>query len=201
MIVSGQRVRKAWPYIVTVAPAGLPLTLAATKLHMKVDTTADDTLITAMIEAATEYAERYMGLWIINRTAATYRDDFRDSLEIRRAPMGSVSSVQYLVGGVLTAVSTDVYQVLQSNTFARLALKAGQTWPTGIDDQEQAVKITFTAGMAADDTTVPEDIREALLAHISCMYANRGDCPDASTVLPIQSAGIYNMRRVRSIWS
>jgi len=200
MIVSGNRVRKAWPYIVTAAPGTTPVTLAEAKAHLKVSDATDDTLITSLIKAATDYAEKYTGRDLINRTYQTYRDDFCDSLELRRAPISSVSAVEYLVAGVWTAVASTVWQLNFGNDYRRLSLKVGQIWPTNQDAQEQAVRVTFVAGYGAATTDVPEEFRQGILQHVLALYENRGDCAD-EVALPPGAAALYDMYRIRSIWS
>lgn len=202
------RVAKAWPYI-AAAPSNLPVSLTEAKGYLRVDGTDDDALITTMIKAATEFGERYTRLFFVQRSVVTYRDSFSNSLELRRGPLASVTSVERMVAGVLTAVSTGVYFATVSNSFSSLSLKTGQQWPTDEDDQEQAIKITFVAGMAVDeaDPSVPDDIKTAILAHVAKLYENRGDCADDNTadkwiqdLLPATSKMLYDARRVRDIW-
>jgi uncharacterized phiE125 gp8 family phage protein len=199
---------KAWPYIVTVAPASSPLTLDEIKTHLKISGSAEDTYLTLLLDAVVDFFEKYTKRNLITRTYETYRDTFDNDLEIRQSPSVSVSKIEYLVSDVLTTLSTDVYFLLVSNTFPRLSLKAGQEWPTGMDDREQAVKITFTAGYGAA-SDVPEDIKVALLQHIAALYENRGDCDEsrvsggqfttAVKYLPVDAQLIYDMYRIRSI--
>ena len=167
----------AWPYIVTVAPATLPLTINEVKEHLllDVDDKTQDASLKVMIIAATEYAEKYIKRDFITRTYETLRDSFADSLEIRRSPFQSVTTVEYLQDGSFVTVSTDVYFATKSNTFSSLTLKAGQVWPTDVDLQEQSVKITFKAGYGNTLSSVPDSLREGLLQHIAAMYENRGD--------------------------
>ena len=57
-------------------PAIEPLALADAKLHLKVDFTDDDTLISALITAAREYAETFTGKSFITRSYELYLDHF-----------------------------------------------------------------------------------------------------------------------------
>ncbi|MCK5611364.1 phage gp6-like head-tail connector protein, partial [Candidatus Pacearchaeota archaeon] len=79
----------AWPYIVTVAPATLPLTVNEVKEHLRIDLDdkTQDALLKVLIRAATDYAEKYTKIDFITRTYETLRDSFIDSLEIRRTPL------------------------------------------------------------------------------------------------------------------
>lgn len=202
---------KAWPYIVTVDPATLPLTLDEVKTHLRIDLTdsSQDTYLTILIKAVTAFAEKYTKRDFITRTYETLRDSFGNSLVIRRSPFVSVSKVEYLVDDILTTVLTDIYFLTDSNTYPHLSLKVDGVWPTNEDLREQAVKITFTVGYGTDTTDVPESLRIGMLQHIAALYENRGDC-DSSRVsggilagaqkfLPVDAQLIYDMYRIISI--
>lgn len=201
----------AWPYIVTVAPATLPLTVNEVKEHLRIDLDdkTQDALLKVLIRAATDYAEKYTKIDFITRTYETLRDSFIDSLEIRRTPLQSVTTVEYLQDDSFVIVSTDVYLATNSNTFSHLALKVNQVWPTDVDLQEQSVKITFKSGYGNTLASVPDALREAMLQHIAAMYENRGDCNEgrvsggsigsAQKLLPIDAQLIYDQFRIRSI--
>lgn len=55
-------------FAVSVPPATEPLTLATVKQHLRVDSTADDTLIPLYITAARQWAERYQGRAYVQQT-------------------------------------------------------------------------------------------------------------------------------------
>lgn len=200
---------KAWPYIVTVAPVNKPLTLTEVKTHLKITGSTEDTYLNFLISVVTEFGEKYTKLDFITRTYETFRDSFSNSLEIRRSPVQSITTVAYLKSDALTTVSTDVYFLPESDTFPHLALKESQSWPTDEDLREQAVKITFKSGYGDDETDVPDKLREAMLQHLAAMYANRGDCNEgrvggslsagAQKFLPVDAQLIYDLCRIRSI--
>lgn len=201
----------AWPYIVTVVPTTLPLTINEVKEHLRLDLDdkTQDALLKILIKTATNYAEKYTKIDFITRTYETLRDSFDDSLELRRAPLQSVTKIEYLQDGSFVTVSTDIYFVTSSSTFAHLALKESQAWPTDEDLQEQSVKITFKTGYGNTLSSVPDSLREGLLQHIAAMYENRGDCNEgrvsggifagAQKFLPVDAQLIYDMYRIRSI--
>lgn len=171
--------RKAWPYIVSVAPVNKPLTLTEVKNHLRLDVadTSEDDYLNFLINAVALFGEKYTKKDFITRTYETYRDNFCD-LEIRKSPIQAVSTVERLVDDVLTEVPTTVWFVTKSNTYPHLSLKVDQSWPTDTDDREQAIKITFTAGLGDDATDIPGDYKNAMLAHIAFIYENRGDCEE-----------------------
>ena len=201
----------AWPYIVAATPTTLPLTINEVKEHLRLDLNdkTQDALLKILIITSTEYAEKYTKRDFITRTYETLRDSFANSLELRRSPLQSVTKVEYLQDGSFVIVSADIYFATASNTFAHLALKEGQSWPTDEDLQEQSVKITFKSGYGNTLSSVPDSLREGLLQHIAAMYENRGDCNDgrvsggifagAQKLLPVDAQLIYDMYRIRSL--
>lgn len=202
------RVAQAWPYIVTVEPSTLPLTINEVKEHLKmnISETVEDALLKILMKTVTAYAEKYTKRDFITRTYETLRDSFGDDLEIRRNPVQSVTKVEYLQDAAFVEVSTDIYFLTASNSYPRLALEEGQAWPTDEDARAQAVKITFKAGYGNTLSNVPDSLREGLLQHIAALYENRGDCScdfaDTNAVqklLPIGTRLIYDMYRIRSI--
>lgn len=187
---------------------GTPTTPATGTIIVSTDI-SQDTYLTILIEAVTEYAEQYTKRDFITRTYETFRDSFHNNLEIRRNPSITISTVEYLVDNVLTTVSTDIYFLIDSNTFPHLSLKVNQLWPTDEDDREQSVKITFTVGYGDDSTDVPESLRIGMLQHIAALYENRGDCGEnrvsgstsgsVQKLLPVDAQLIYGIYRIRNI--
>jgi uncharacterized phiE125 gp8 family phage protein len=197
--------RKEFPYILAVGPVNKPLTLAEVKDHLILDIadTSEDDYLNFLIDAVAEFGEKYVRRDFITRTYETYRDDFCDSLELRKNPVQSVSKVERLVDDVLTEVPTTVYFATLSNTYPHLSLKVSQSWPTDADNIEQAVKITFVAGFGDDSTDIPDKYKNAMLAHIAFIYENRGDCEgdggEIELLMPKTTKLIYDTCRIRTI--
>lgn len=197
--------KKAFTYNVTTAAANQPLQLDTVKTYLKIsltDKTQDD-LLNIYIDAATDFAEKYMNRDLINKTYTTFRDDFNDCFELRRSRVSSIASIKYLISDVLTTVATTVYGFTDVTDYSDIFLEEDQEWPTDVDDVLQAVEIIFIAGYGATDSSIPADIKIALLSHIAFMYENRGDC-DLSGMkgnLPVTARNIYNSNRLINIGS
>jgi len=73
----------------TAPPLGEPLTLAETKAHLRVETNAEDALITALIRTVREHLERQTGLALMTRTFRLYLDDWPPArvIQIGRGPV------------------------------------------------------------------------------------------------------------------
>ena len=164
----------AWK--VTTAPVNEPWTLSDVKNYLKVDTSADDTLITTLISAARQAAESYLNMALITQTVTEKLDRLNSpTLYLSVSPVISVSNFQYAdrQNTTQTFVSTN-YVVDTFSKPARLSLAYGKTWPTlygNIND----VTITYTAGFGTEASGVPTQIRQAILMMIADSYDNRED--------------------------
>ena len=90
-------------YKVTSGPSTPILTTAEAKNYLKIDTSADDTLISDMVDAATNYCENYLGQKFITQTIAEVFDkipkpkigDLFPTLFLTVHPVQSVTSITY----------------------------------------------------------------------------------------------------------
>ena len=164
----------AWK--VTTAPAKELWTLSEVKNYLKVDTSADDTLITTLLQSAREVAERYLNQALITQTITEKLDRLNSPvIYLSVSPVISVSSFQYADSQNTTQTYNAANYIV--DTFekpARLSVAYGKTWPTlygNIND----VTITYTAGYNTEPSGVPMQIRQAILMMIADSYDNRED--------------------------
>ena len=151
-----------------------PLDLATVKAYIKVDSTADDVLLQSMIESAVDFATSYTGRQY--RADTRWRvtmDDFDNRICLRRSPVSSIISVEYLVSSVWTTVSSVVYYLKKSPTWSEVLLSDGQTWPTDLDTIEHGVRIDFETAPHAHTL---DSAKLGMLRMIAAMYDDRGDC-------------------------
>ena len=164
----------AWK--VTTAPATEVWTLSEVKNYLKVDTSADDTLITTLLQSAREVAERYLNQALITQTITEKLDRLHNPvIYLSVSPVISVTSFQYADSQNTTQTyNASNYIVDTFEKPARLSLAYGKTWPTlygNIND----VTIVYTAGYGATAASVPMQIRQAILMMIADSYDNRED--------------------------
>jgi len=149
-----------------------PLSVADFKAYSRIDTADDDALIESMIEAATEFGEKYTARDFRAKEYQLFLDCFSDRIKIRRDPVDTIDSVEHIVNDVFAVVDPSIYYLKSLTQCSELLLKSGESWPTDTDDREQAIEVTFTtAGYYCQ-----EQIIEALKLIVAYMYANRGDC-------------------------
>ena len=164
----------AWK--VTTAPAKEVWTLNEVKNYLKVDTSADDTLITTLLQSAREVAERYLNQALITQTITEKLDRLNSPvLYLSVSPVIAVSSFQYADSQNTTQTYNSINYIVDNfEKPARLSVAYGKTWPTlygNIND----VTITYTAGYGTEPSGVPMQIRQAVLMMVADGYDNRED--------------------------
>lgn len=162
------------------APTSEPLTLAETKLYLRVDGSEEDSLIGDMITSARMMAEQWLRRSLMTQGwKLTY--DY-GTPECVWLPMGPVASVDSVVvtpcgGGAITLVTG---QFRLNAARDRLWLLDGFC--------EGKVEISYTAGFG-DASAVPKPIKQGMLAHVAQLYESRGE--GVAEPFPAQSAGLY----------
>lgn len=151
----------------------LPVSLVEAKLHLRVDGTGEDTLITSLIGAATLDAEHLMGRAVMPQKWQVTLAAFCNSIDLQRPPVTGVDSVKYVnTAGVLTTIDQSVYQFVSGNDYTASVVPAyGQAWPTP-RVQPEAVQIVFSSGYA-DAATVPEPIKAWIKLRVGALYEHR----------------------------
>ncbi len=160
-------------------PAVEPVTLSDAKLHLKVDTTDDDALITRLITTARARAEWRTQRALNTQSWILWLDCWPPCgvIEIPLPPLQSASAVTvYALDDSATVLDPATYQIDAASAPARLTLKSAVAPPIDLR-AINSVAIAFTAGYgdAADD--VPAGFRSAILELIAFLYEHRGEAP------------------------
>lgn len=173
-----------------------PVTLAVMKDYLKKTATADDALIQSMIDAATEFGEKYTGRDFRAITWDLLLDRFTDRIELRRDPVASVATVKRLVSGTLVSVASTVFYLKKLVQSSEILLNEDQEWPDDADDREQVIEIRFvTKGYQCQ-----ESIIEAIQRHVAFWYRNRGDCPGVGSAAKLSGVTIiYDQFRISRV--
>lgn len=180
-------------YQVTAKSSELPVTLDMARMHLRNDDLRyDDDYLISVIHAAGAVIEKQYGLALLTQTVKQYHQAFPacsdTPLLLRIAPLLSVTSIQYVDGaGDTQTWDAAEYNAGHYNQTAFIIPKVGYTWPSGLADTPNAVTITYQAGFGAKASTIPPDIRGALLLMIGSMYENREDSP---STLPMASQNL-----------
>ena len=176
------------------ASTALAVTLAEAKAHLRVDSSDEDTLITAMITSATETAEQITGRAIMPQTWELTLDAFPDALELTRVPAVSVTSIKYFdVAGVQQTLASNAYALDAADDFgfAYIVPAYDTGWPV-TRDQINAVAVQYVAGYAnaAGVPAMPpyveaDEIQGAMLAEIDELRQKLA-AVESQTAIPAQ---------------
>lgn len=167
------------PQLVT-APTVEPLTATEAKLHLKIDSTTDDDLISSLIIAARQYAETVTSRALITQTWDIKYDEFPreidEAIVLPKAPIASITSVTYLDTSNVSQTwnSSNYLTDLPSGSwagFGRIRPGYQVTWPATYPVLNAVtVRIVCGYGVAS---AVPDGIKAAMKLLIGHWYSNR----------------------------
>jgi uncharacterized phiE125 gp8 family phage protein len=162
-----------------------PVTLDEAKAHLRLDSDADDTYVSALITAARERVELFLRRALITQAFEYTLDGFPASpslifstsvIDLPRPPLQSVESIKFVdTGGCVRTLPSESYVVdASSDEIGRVALAWTQYWPITRCSINNVV-IKFVAGYGDAPEDVPQAIRQGILIEISNLYENRED--------------------------
>lgn len=156
----------------TAAPAEEPVSLAEAKAHAAIEITDDDTMVTAFIVAARQWAETFMKRQIITATYTLLLDEFPDVITLPRPPLSVVNSVKYLdTDGVQQTLDAALYTVDTYSTPGRIMPAYNEVWPD-YRSQFNCIEVAYDCGYG-DATAVPEWIKLAIKILVAHWYEHR----------------------------
>lgn len=159
-------------------PAVEPVTLAEAKAHLRVDTSDDDALITAIVKAAREWCEEYLDRTLVATQWTMRMDAIPWEIELPRPPVAQAGTttttvITYTIETQATAtLDTATYRVDRHATPGVIRTVYGGTWPGHLSDQN-SVSVTWWAGYGAAGSSVPQAIRSAILMLTASLYEFR----------------------------
>lgn len=165
-------------------PAGEPLTLADAKLHLRVDGTHEDALISSMIRTARQKLDGrdgFLGRALMLQTWEMSLDAFpAREIKIPLVPLNAIVSVIYIDrDGIEQTVDAQNYEADTSVDEGWIVPVRGFHWPVTMHTIN-AVRIRFIAGYGGAED-VPEPIRHAIRMHTAHLYDGRDIGPAEHT--------------------
>ena len=185
-------------YEVTMQGAS-PVSLADMKTYLGGPNAANDDLIQSLIDACTDWGEKWTGREFRANLYTLLIDCFEERIELRRNPIDTIDSVEHSVTVQFdTTVASTVYYKKDGVQRSEILLLPDQSWPTVNLDIEQGIKITFTTKAVGPDKL---DIAiTAIKRHVAYMFENRGDCADCGGCSDAANVlGLYAMIRIPRI--
>ena len=161
--------------VLTSGPAIEPVTLAEAKAHLRVDGSAEDTLIGSLIITSRLYIEAALGLALITQSWSSFLDAWPpgNQLALPLRPVQSIAAVKlYAADESVATVSADTYQLDGAAVPARLVRRGNLTWPKP-SRAANGIEIAFVAGYGDAAADVPAPIRQAILLLVAHWHEHR----------------------------
>lgn len=168
-------------------PAEEPVTLADLKAHLRLDTTEEDALLSALIVAARQSIEARFGVAVIAQTWRLALDAAPTRpLALPLSPIASIDAVGVARNGLIEALAPGAYDA-QPGLVGRVRF-AG----TASGDPLGGVVITFTAGWT-NAAAAPAELKQAVKILAAHFYEHR----EGETRAPDIAGIVSPYRRVR----
>lgn len=205
------------------APVNLAVALADVKSYLRITGTADDTMLTNMIKAATTFFEGITNRRCISQVWDYYRDNFpaakfndamfqggsyaegklseylvtSQSIEFPLFPLVSVSNFNtYPDDGVAVPFSSSLYFVDTVSEPGRVSLLSDGSWPSTVLRPVNGIQIKATVGYGSLTSDVPAGIQQVLTNITGVFYQQRG-CDESKIPQSIlQQINSYRIMRL-----
>lgn len=176
-------------YYEVVTPASTEvLSLADAKAFLRVESTADDDLIEALIAAAIDSAELYTGRVFAPTTFLVSDSGACGAVRILRSPVTAINSVESWNGTAFVSLTGTLFY--PSQFFPSISLP-DPIYPS--DTSPFGVRAEFDAGY----TVLPSALLQGLKMHVNYMYENRGDVEaEGKVALPSAVKMLYRQYRI-----
>jgi len=162
-------------------PNDEPLSVDEVLENLRIDHNIENGLLSALIVAAREYAEKYTGLRLISQVWEFDFSVFELQLIPKYGPLIEVQKIEYLdpEGQPQTMPETQYRFVSVQSSVGCIVPTVGNVWPQ-IMEGPGAVTVTAEVGFG-DAEDIPQTIKQAMHLHIAHFYENRsdGDLPSA----------------------
>lgn len=155
-------------------PSDPPLTATDLRTHLRIDDSTEDTYLGELVDVARATLEEIYWTQFVTATYDQYFDRFAGELELRKPPLGEVTSVKYTdVAGDEQTVATSVWEEGAVDGVGVLRLKYQQTWPSDVRGHPDSVVARFAAGYG-EPGNVPGPIRHAMKLLCGHLHRHRG---------------------------
>tara|TARA_R100000808_G_scaffold24227_1_gene55278 strand:- start:2097 stop:2675 length:579 start_codon:yes stop_codon:yes gene_type:complete len=174
-------------------------TTAEAKDFLKVDTTADDTIIDNLVAAATESCQIYTNQYFINTVVTQYSDNWKEFYSLYKSPVSSITHIKYYdKDDSLQTLAASNYILDDTYEPARIGIAVDGELPN-VADRINAVQVKYTVGYGTASTDVPEGIRTAIILTVGNWYENRQSVITGRTAteLPLSSQYLLDQFKIQ----
>ena len=148
-------------YAVVTPPAALAVSLDDVKEHLRVDSTAEESLITDYIHEATAFCESYTHRAFLTQTWKGVLDGFPSEIRLARPPLQGVTSVVYTdTDGTQQTLSESAYGVDTESLIGTVRPAYNTSWPSTRSNTEVVTTYTCGYGDEAEDLPLSDFIAD-----------------------------------------
>ena len=162
------------------AAATAAISLGDAKAYLRITSSAENDIISRVVEAATGYVESALGRSLIS---TTWRERFERfptndywAICLQRCPLASVTSLKYYdTDGAEQTWSSAEYQVFtprETSGFIRLG--ANYIWPSVETARSFPITVDYIAGYGDAATAIPAELVQAVYMIVDHWYRYRG---------------------------
>lgn len=160
------------------SPNDLAISVSEVKDHLSYpsEDTAIEGELTAFIRAAMAMVESYCQITLLSTVFRSDTPYLESNHMLRMRPFTSFDKIERVQpsDAEIVTVDADLYHVLNATQLrGQVFLGKGLVWPDTAERQD-GFRITYTAGWTP--STVPADMKNALLQIVAKLDASRGDC-------------------------
>jgi uncharacterized phiE125 gp8 family phage protein len=163
------------PLVLTAGPAAEPVALAEAKAHLRVDGTAEDTLVASLIVTSRLHVEAAVGLALVTQSWSYFLDCWPPgpALRLPLRPVQTIDAVRlYDDNAVATTLTPETYLLDGESAPARLVRLGASLWPKP-RRIANGIEVAFTAGFGDAGADVPGPILQAILLLVAHWYEHR----------------------------
>lgn len=177
------------PYTLSLvsAPAAEPLDATEVKLNSRIDHSAEDILISHLINCARVYVENVSGRALVTQTWKAFYDEWPScgGLILPKAPVASITHVKYYdtTGTPATWASTNYILDGDSNP-PRLVLSYSASWPSATLQPIKGVEVQLVGGYG-NAVAVPSAYKQAMYLLCEHWYVNRSEVTIGNTAASV----------------
>jgi uncharacterized phiE125 gp8 family phage protein len=183
-------------WLVTTEPTVEPVSLADMKLHLRVDCTADDDLITSLIVAARQWCEDYEHRAYITQTITAKLDYLPSQIILPKPRLQSVTSITYTdTAEAVQTLNSSLYDVDTYREPGQVTRGYNENYPSVLTTVN-SVTIVYVAGYGDAATDVPDKTISAIKLLCAHLYEHRMAVSDLSLEeIPLGVKSLLNDRR------
>lgn len=193
-------------YIRTASKVLVAASEFGTDVIVEAATTAEDDLLTAIIQAAREYVEDITRRTLLTQTWEYYLDKFPEDKDYIKLPFGNLQSVTSITykdsDGTETTLVENTDYIVETNGrgCGRIVLCYGISWPSATLYPSNPITITFISGWTAA-ASIPFKIIAAIKMACSDLYENRESQIIGNTVQTYQeNKTVMNLLASERLW-